>query len=369
MSKALRVPERLFRSVLWIVALVFAYFLTDLGGLVIRDLPRIDPDVRIEQFRDEATYDPLSARRDELARALKDLENEAAKAEGAQVVASNDYRAAADQFKAWLATRAVTQQSEQDPELVRRTRRLDVLRDAERDAQRALEAIEARRTQALQETERVAERLDALDAQARSAMDRELGRQQLRVFGIRLAATLPPLALAAWLVWKRRTSRYWPFVYGFALFAANAFFFELLPYLPSYGGYVRSAVGIALTLLAGTYGVRALQAYLARKQAEAAQPQTSRREAIVYERALDSMKKGTCPACERSVKFAREEDVDNCMHCGLNLYRRCACGQRHSSFFHFCPKCGQPKDGAGEPQADATRPAGPPGPAGGAAPA
>lgn len=346
MSKALRVPERLFRLVLWGVALVFAYFLTDLGGLVIRDLPRIDATVTVEQFLPQPAHGELEASRTALERQIKDLDNEAIKAEGRRVAAANDYRAAAAQFQAWLATRAVTQQADQDPELVRRTRQLDALKDAERTAQRASEALAARQAALREQIGTLSERIDADLAKAQEAFERERGRQELRVFAIRLAVTLPLLLAAVWLLWKRRRSRYWPFVYGFALFAANAFFFELLPYLPSYGGYVRSAVGIALTLLAGTYGVRALQAYLARKQAEAQQPQQARRGGVAYEKALDAMKKGTCPACERSVKFAREEDVDNCMHCGLNLYRTCPCGQRHSSFFHFCPKCGRPNEAA-----------------------
>lgn len=350
MSKSLRVRERLFRFVLWIVAILFAGFLVGLGGLVIGDLPRLEDNLSIEQFIDKATAEPLRDAAKRLQNEQAELADQRERASLAYTAAANAYRSARDSLNNWIATRRATERSAQDAELLQRTRELDGLKAAERARQAELEAIDAKQAASRQALRTTNQQLFELQRAAQERYARAAFHQELRVFGFRLALTLPLLLLAGWLFVKKRHGPYWPFVWGFIFFAAFAFFVELVPYLPSYGGYVRYVVGIVLTLLAGTYLIRAMQRYLAQKQAEQTQPQTDRRDQIRYEQALEHMRKGVCPSCERSVRFGNEGDPDFCMHCGLLLFERChACSTRHNAFFHFCPACGtQPVRGEGK---------------------
>ncbi|HVR54106.1 MAG TPA: serine endopeptidase, partial [Pseudorhodoferax sp.] len=168
----------------------------------------------------------------------------------------------------------------------------------------------------------------------------EQRRIELRVFGYRLALTLPLLVIAGWLFVKKRKSTYWPFVWGFIFFALFAFFVELVPYLPSYGGYVRYIVGIALTVLAGRYAIVALNRYLARQKLAEDQPDVVRRSELSYDVALTRLAKGVCPGCERGVDL-KDPAIDFCPHCGIGLFDHCrTCDLRKSAFSRFCHGCG-----------------------------
>jgi len=340
MSKSLRLSEKWFHRGLWLVALAFAWFLIGLGGTLVGDLPQVERSLERETFIDQALAKPLRDTIEQAGQVQQAAERELEQAELRLTGAQQANQQARETFANWLATRRATQQGAQDAELIERTKALDQLKDKEAAAQQAVEAQRKIRLDAMQREQGATEQLGALERDADEQLYAEQRRAELRVFGYRLALTLPLLVVAGWLFAKKRRSTWWPFVWGFIFFALFAFFVELVPYLPSYGGYVRYAVGIVVTVLVGRYVILALNRYLARQKLAEQQPDTLRRQELNYDTALARLAKSVCPGCERPVDL-KDGTIDFCPHCGIGLFDHCrACDTRKSAFARFCHGCG-----------------------------
>jgi predicted RNA-binding Zn-ribbon protein involved in translation (DUF1610 family) len=346
-----RLSERWFNLVLWLVAFAFAWFLVGLGSLVVGVLPQVEARYTIDQFLERDAAEASAAALKQIRREAADTRRAVEQAELAREAARSAYENARETFANWLKTRDATQRVDQDPGLIQRTERLDALKAAERAVEERLETL-AQTGLALSERETAQDATEtSLREAAEARRDTAEREQELRVFGYRLAVTLPLLALAGWLLKTRRRSRNWPFVWGFAFAAAFAFFVELVPYLPSYGGYVQSGVGVIVTLIGGRAAINAFQAYNDRQKAAEARPNAERRTEIATDQALLRLAKKACPGCERPVDLANP-DLNFCPHCGIGLFERCrACTHRKSTFERYCRSCGTP--GTIEPAAAA----------------
>ncbi len=346
MGKALRLSEKWFQRGLWLIALIFASFLIGLGGLIVGDLPRVDNAPRLEDFLDMNQVRPLNDRIALLEKQIQDSEPGLQTALQAADNAASATQSARETFDNWIATRHATGLNDQDAEVLRRTRELDDLKATERKAQEAVEKINRVRLQIQQSLDVERAKLDELKNAHYDELAKAERAAELRVFLARLAFTLPLLAIAGWLFVKRKSNdklkRYWPFVWGFIFFALFAFFVELVPYLPSYGGYVRYIVGVVLTLIIGHYAIVGLQSYLDRQRQAEALPDQERRRELSYDVAQERLAKGICPGCERPVDL-HDTTRNFCMHCGLCLFNTCGhCHTRKNAFAHFCHSCGKP---------------------------
>src|SRR6185295_7684804 len=142
MFKSLRVPEKLFALVMWLVSFAFAGFLIGLGSKVVADLPRLEHSLSIEQFADAAALNTARAEIKKLERSQRDLADRHAQAEQALAAASNAYNSAREAYNNWIGTRTATTDPAQDPEVIKRTHGLDNLKAGERKAQVAIEALD-----------------------------------------------------------------------------------------------------------------------------------------------------------------------------------------------------------------------------------
>lgn len=340
MNKGLRLTEQWMRRALWLVAVVFAAFLIGLGGKIVGNMADLAPLPSAEQLVDQGRATALRADIERARRAREAAGTELAQARQKHEVAQASTRSARQAFDNWLATRHTTARPDQDSELIARTRQLDGLVAAERAALGAVEVQQQAALDASQAELRSSTAYEALLAPARKAAYAAAERAQRKVFLYRLALTLPLLLVAGWLFKHKRASTYWPFAWGFIFFALFAFFVELVPYLPSYGGYVRYGVGILVTVIVGRYAIRWLNAWLARQKAAEALPERERRTGMRYDLALERIGKGLCPSCERATNF-KDKTLNHCPHCGIGLFDRCtACRTRKNAFMRYCFSCG-----------------------------
>ena len=337
----MRLSEKWFHRALWLIAFIFAGFLIGLGGLVVGNLPGVEAPPTLESMLDPAASAAAraSVQQARSAQHLSELAKDTAtqKLQAAQARYAN----ARETFNTWLATRTATGRASQDNDLVTRTAALEELNGNVRSALKTVDSAKQESARAEQTLNAADTASDALLSHAQEKLDALQRSIDTKNFLVRLALTLPLLVIAGWLFAKHRKNRYWPFVWGFIFFALFAFFVELVPYLPDYGGYVRYIVGVIVTVLAGRYAINALQRYLQNQKSAETLPENQRRQALSYDVAQSRLAKGVCPGCERKAELT-DPKVDFCMHCGISLFDACNfCQTRKNAFARFCSTCGK----------------------------
>ena len=334
------------------MAVVFAFCLIGLGSIVVDDLPHVEHQAQRDDFLDQAAARPLRLAIDQAKRAEEDATNANEQAALKLQAAQQAYAGSKEAFGNWLETRKATNLPDQDSELVARTQALDALNAARIAAQHSVDDQNQATLDARQAQNEAEARLEELNTGADRQLAAALSRADLRVFGYRLALTLPLLGIAGWLFVRGRKSTWWPFVWGFIFFALFTFFVELVPYLPSYGGYVHYGVGLLVTVLVGRYTIVSLNRYIARQKVAEQLPDQVRRDELDYDTALTRLAKAVCPGCERPIDLQNTAN-DFCPHCGIGVFDHCGrCTARKSAFARFCHACGT--------QAEAADPPGPP---------
>ena len=197
------------------------------------------------------------------------------------------------------------------------------------------------------------EEISELTGQWMSQSSSSQAQAQLVRFWKRLALVLPVLLSGVWLFAKKRTGKFGAFVVGYFWFGLYAFFFELVPYAPSFGGYIRYVVGLVLTVVGGYYGLRQLDVYSAKRKAriEAEAKEGGSVRDLDLETAVKATKNKQCPSCQQNWELTSGGSAPLfCAVCATSLHTKCHhCGALGSSLFRFCSSCGTPHRSAEVP--------------------
>lgn len=340
MSTSSRLTEKWINRGLWVISFVFAGFLIGLGSLVVGDLPQVQSVPYMMDFVDHAKYDGLKATIEQKEKFNAEERNKLAPEYNKLTVLQSNYDKAKENYNNWLSTRQTTQDNNQNDEVLTRTRNLEKQQDGITKFEESLRNKEAEVQKLESDVQPIRAQLSELESEANKKVFEVDRLNQMKVFGYRLALTLPLLLIGAWLFAKKRKSKNWPFIWGFIFFALFAFFVELVPYLPSYGGYIRYIVGIVGTFFIGQYSIKALQNYLEKQRQAEAMPSSQVKESVNYELAHQRLSRSICPGCERPIDL-KDAARNFCMHCGTCVFNNCvSCNTRKNAFAKFCHSCG-----------------------------
>ena len=347
--------ERTSRIIYFFISATLCMFLILLSGRIIDDLDNTTKRPSPKDFENRILLEELLAKIQNYDSELLTLHSKQETIDQTIATAQSNYDSEKQSFDNWLATRKTLGSPVEDVEVVKRAEKLDEFLKVREEWRLALnelkDEIEAIRT----EQSEVKKEIYKEESRAEKQYLKELKWYDLKVFLIRLLFVAPVLALGLFFFIKRRKSKFWPLYFGFTLFSLYAFFFGLVPYLPSYGGYVRYIVGIALSGGIGYYAIKRIRTFIENKKAELQTSTEERAKKVHTETAEKALQNHFCPSCGKDFimknwEFPHAKDLPSnayklvtsfCRHCGLELFKNCEnCDHKNFAHLPYCSSCG-----------------------------
>lgn len=347
--------ERTSRTVYYSISTILCLFLILLTNKIIGDLDSTIKMPVSENYENKSVLANLDKDSKKQTAELENLNTKKGTVEKTIATAKDNYANEKQSFDNWLQTRKTLGSPDKDQEVIERAKKLDDFYKVEQEWRTQLNTLQNQIDETEKKTQEIQESIDKEKSNAYEKFEKELKWYDLKVFLIRLVFVAPILALGIFFFVRYRRHKFWPLYFGFTLFSLYAFFFGLVPYLPSYGGYVRYSVGVALSAGIGYYAIKRIRQFIEQKQAElkvSTQERAKKVQTEVAEKALDNH---FCPSCgkdfllrkwEFPMTKAAEPDAYKyvttfCRHCGLELFKNCSnCGTKNFAHLLFCSSCG-----------------------------
>ncbi|RYM35688.1 hypothetical protein ERX46_01465 [Brumimicrobium glaciale] len=347
--------EKTSKLINYVIAIVLCGFLISLSGKLIDDVDEWEEKPLVEEFQN---HEFLKHKEFEIQDIDNKIELKSAKLSSVQNtirVVNGNYANAKKSYDNWLEARKTVGSPREDKEVLSRAKELDEFYKTQQEWKIELNQISGEIEVLSNQKNAFHEAINKEIERAYEEREKAIRAYDLKVFLIRLLFILPILLLGILFIVKFRKHKYWPLFLGFVLFSFYAFFFGLVPYLPSYGGYIRYTVGIILSILFGTYAINKIKTFIENKKKELKVSTTERSRRVQTETAEKALDNHMCPSCGKDFivkkwdKTAGKKDkadtygiVTNfCRFCGLELFKKCKkCGEENFAHLPFCSCCG-----------------------------
>jgi hypothetical protein len=347
--------ERTSRIVYYSISTILCIFLILLSSRIIGDLDSTTSRPYSADFENKSVLAELEKTIEAQNAELDNLRSKKETVEKTIATAKENHANEKQSFDNWLQTRKTLGSPDKDQEVVTRAKKLDEFYQVEQEWRAQLNVLQTQIDETQKKKQEIQKSIDKEQDVAYEKYEKALKKYDLKVFLIRLIFVAPILALGIFFFIRYRRHKFYPLFFGFTLFSVYVFFFGLVPYLPSYGGYVRYSVGVLLTVGLGYYAIKRIRQFLEQKQAElkiSTQERAKKIQTTVAEKALENH---FCPSCgkdfllrkwEFSVAKVTETDIYKyvttfCRHCGMELFKQCEnCGTKNFAHLPFCSSCG-----------------------------
>ena len=347
--------QRTSRLINFSITTMLCIFLILLSNTIMGDLEGTISTPKHDDFKDKASISKLEAEAEVVHGKLNALSDTQQNFKSMQELALSNKNDEQESFDNWLKTRGTLGNPAQDTEVISRLRKIDEYQVVAQGWSAKVDSIEELRVALRSEINSTRDNIYSLENKAYYDYQDELVKYDLYVFFIRLLFVGPILALGIFFFLRYRNHKFKPLFMGFTLFSIYAFFIGLVPYLPSFGGYIRYLVGILLTIGLGYYAITHIRIYMEKKQLMLKEASTERAKKLQIEIAEKAFNNHICPSCgkdfflknwerKHTVSPSKElQPITNyCRYCGLQLIKECpTCKQDNYAHLPFCISCGE----------------------------
>jgi hypothetical protein len=296
---------RTSKFIYFCISLTLCIFLILLAGKIIRDLDSMFKPPHIENFEDAQALAGLNVQNRKFDSETDVLDSKKYAIEKAMRLARDKYQNEKESFNNWIETRKTLGSPEKDNEVINRANKLDDFYKVEQDWAQQLDLVQEQINAARSKQKELQASIYDLNKIAYQKYYAALKRHELKVFLVRLLFVGPVLALGIYFFVKRRNHKLYPLFFGFTLFSVYTFFVGLLPYIPSYGGYVRYSVGILITVFLGYYAINHIKTFLEQKQAELKASAQERAKKVQTDTAEKALENHFCPSCGKDFFYEK----------------------------------------------------------------